>query len=595
MGSRDVDTPVLIVGGGGAGLTASMLLSTYGVESLLVNDRPSTSRLPKAHMLNQRTMEIFDEVGVADAVYARGTPPAQMRSTGWYAGLGGSGADRGRLIGRIEIWGAGYEDPDYVAASPCRTANLPQMNLEPLLRARAEELAGRERVRFHHELVALEQNGAGVSAVVHDHDAGTKYRVRARYVIGADAGRTVGPAVGIALAEQAPWAQMVTIFMTADLSRWLWDDEVVSYHLINPDVRSTLETGTLMAAGPDHWGPRSEQWYLHLMYPVGSPDAFDDEAALHRMRSVLGVPDLEADVHVISRWTIYGALADRFRAGRCFVAGDAAHRNPPMGGLGLNSAIGDVGNLCWKLESALAGRGGEALLDSYEAERRPYCEGVIARALENSRRGTGLHEALGIHPSASPEENWRALREIWSDDPASEPKRRAVRGILQRHSMDYRDLNVEVGLPYGDSPLVLPDGSEEPVSVDPIRVYRPTTRPGHPLPHAWVEDGSQRRSLRQVAPGRWLLICGEDARSWCEAARALAAERALPLTAIQVGHADGDWFDIRCAWLRQREIAPTGCVLARPDRYGAWRSLDGAGDPASTLADVFDALVARER
>lgn len=131
---------VLIVGGGGAGLTASMILSTLGVDSLLVNALPHTSALPKAHMLNQRTMEIFTEAGVAPEIYRCSTPPENMKAVAWYAGLAGNHDGYGRELGRLEAWGGGYTDPDYIAASPCRTCNLPQIRLEPVLREHATRL-----------------------------------------------------------------------------------------------------------------------------------------------------------------------------------------------------------------------------------------------------------------------------------------------------------------------------------------------------------------------------------------------------------------------------------------------------------------------
>ena len=113
------DVPVLIVGGGGAGLTASMLLSQLGVETLLINARPSTSDLPKAHVLNQRAMEILRDVGLDETIYAKGTPLENLRATAWYAGFAGEHEHVGRRIGHMETWGAGYTDPDWVTASPC--------------------------------------------------------------------------------------------------------------------------------------------------------------------------------------------------------------------------------------------------------------------------------------------------------------------------------------------------------------------------------------------------------------------------------------------------------------------------------------------
>lgn len=191
----DIEVPVLIVGGGGAGLTASMTLSTLGVESLLVSSLPYTSKLPKAHVLNQRAMEILTEAGVAPEIYKRSTPAENMRLTGWYAGLAGRHEDYGKRLGVLEVWGGGYTDPDYIAASPCRTCNLPQIRLEPVLRDHAEKL-NPGNVRFNNELVDLVQDEDGVTATILDKDAGSEYTVRAQYVIAADGGRTVGKLAG---------------------------------------------------------------------------------------------------------------------------------------------------------------------------------------------------------------------------------------------------------------------------------------------------------------------------------------------------------------------------------------------------------------
>jgi 2,4-dichlorophenol 6-monooxygenase len=137
---RDVEVPVLIVGGGGAGLTASILLSRMGVRSLLVTRYPETSRLPRGHILNQRTMEIFTDMDLAPEIFAQGTPPENMKVLGWYSGLAGGGPanGHGRRIGSIEAWGGGYADPDYIAASACPSTNLCLLRLEPILKARAE-------------------------------------------------------------------------------------------------------------------------------------------------------------------------------------------------------------------------------------------------------------------------------------------------------------------------------------------------------------------------------------------------------------------------------------------------------------------------
>ncbi len=166
-------TCVLIVGGGGAGLTASMLLARQGVDHLLVSSRPGTSDLPKAHVLNQRAMEILEDVGVAAAIEEQSTPAANMVATAFYAGFAGPSADYGRRLAQLECWGAGGADEDWRAASPWRQLNLPQIRLEPLLRARAEALSP-GRVRFNHELLSLEQDDEGVNVLIRDNGDGRR-------------------------------------------------------------------------------------------------------------------------------------------------------------------------------------------------------------------------------------------------------------------------------------------------------------------------------------------------------------------------------------------------------------------------------------
>src|SRR6267378_7824198 len=198
----ELEVPVLIVGGGVAGLTASMLLSNLGIPSLLVSRYPHTSQLPKAHILNQRTMEIFTDIGVARAVLAHSTPTENMHGVAMYTGLEGDGpASRyARRIAYADGWGAGNSDPDYQAASACATANLPQILLEPILKRHTEQQPN-AAVRFHHELIDLHQDEHGVTAVILDHHNDVRYRVRSSYLLGADGGRTVAKLAGIRMAD----------------------------------------------------------------------------------------------------------------------------------------------------------------------------------------------------------------------------------------------------------------------------------------------------------------------------------------------------------------------------------------------------------
>jgi len=221
----DVEVPVLIIGGGGAGLTASMLLSGLGVEHLLVSALPTTSVLPKAHLLNQRTMEILTDCGVAPVIYDAGTQQANMAKTAFYAGFAGW-PDAGRQIGILDAWGGGGTDLSWEAASPRASANLPQIRLEPLMKTHAESLAP-GAIRFGHEVTSITNVDGGVVATVLDRSSGATYSVKARFALACDGGRFVGPQLGVEYEGLREVGSMVSIHLSADLSAWARDPEVL--------------------------------------------------------------------------------------------------------------------------------------------------------------------------------------------------------------------------------------------------------------------------------------------------------------------------------------------------------------------------------
>ena len=301
------------------------------------------------------------------------------------------------------------------------------------------------------------------------------------------------------------------------------------------------------------------------------------------------------EIHKITRWSVDAVMADRYSEGRVFLVGDAAHRHPPTGGLGLNSAIQDAQNLTWKLAAVLGGHASPELLETYEPERRSSLERNAQRSLENAiNHFAAINTAIGVSHENTEEENLANLRRIWSGSPDDAEHRSAVLRAIRSQSMEFGEHNVEYGYAY-ESGAIVPDGSPAPESPDEIRVYQPSTRPGAPLPHAWIddEDGARRPIKDLVAPGRFLLIAGEDGDDWIDAARNLAERADLPLDAVRIGHVDGDLFDPRCTWLRQREIDANGAILVRPDRFIAWRSLGAADNPVTELTAALSAVLAR--
>jgi 2,4-dichlorophenol 6-monooxygenase len=591
----DLRVPVLIVGGGGAGLTSSILLSRLGIDSLLISRYAETSQMPKAHILNQRTMEIFSDAGVAPRILARGTPPENMRGVGWYIGATSSDPAQqdgcGRRLAFAEGWGGGYTDPDYIAASPCAAANLPLIRLEPILKEYAAE-SPQATVRFHHELVGMEQDADGVTASVLNRDTGEVYVVHSAYLLGADGGRTVGELAGIGMNGMTNLRHVVNVHLSADLSGYFDDSEVFIRWIFNPDYPEYLDYGcVLISVGPDEWGAKSDEWVAVLPYAFDDPDANDRDKVLARVEGAIGLPGLAPTVHKISKWVMEHQLADTFRAGRVFLLGDAAHRHPPTGGLGLNCAVHDAHNLCWKIAAVLGGRAGDGLLDTYDEERRPAAAATIDAAVSAATNMGSVVTALGLSPQRTAAENWASLRPLWTDQPDSDERRHRLTQAVATHSAEFHQLGIDYGYSYR-SASIIEDGTPEPVRIDPVRIYQPGTRPGQPLPHAWVEHAGQRVAIGSLADnGHFVLIAGEDGLPWVDAARQLAAEWNLPIRAVRVGFGNVEYIDVRCAWLKNRAITSTGAVLVRPDRFVAWRALAAAADPKATLADALDQIL----
>lgn len=587
------DVPVLIVGAGGAGLTASMLLSDQGIDSLAISSAPGTSVLPKAHVVQQRSMEIYRRLGVADDIYAKGTPPENMARTGWYAGLQGNHEIYGREIAVQEAWGAGYTDPAWIAASPCRQTNLPQIRLEPVLLEHALK-KNPGGVKFNQELLTFEQDANGVTSTIRDRETDETYTVRSQYLLGADGGRMVGNHLGIEMEGERNILYSVSIHFTGNLSEYMSDDPSVLIRWMWP-AHSGLLT-LLVAMGPDHWGPDSEEWVFHLNYATEDKRVFDDEAMIADMKHALGLPDFEPEVHKITRWTFEALVAERFQENRAFLLGDAAHRHGPTGGLGLNTAIQDAENLTWKIAQVLKGQASPALLETYESERKPVAARNVRRSTENAMHHMNIGAALGVSPVQTEEENIASLQRLWSDDPADQEYKARVRSAIAAQSMEFGEHNVEFGYHY-DSSAIVSTGETPAANPDDVRIYQPGTVPGAPVPHAWLDgpDGERKATVDLLVPGEYLLLAGEEGAEWVAAAEEVASQLNIPINAYTIGHTTGDYFDPRSAWVKQRGHGPTGLVLVRPDGFVAWRSqgLPTTGTTTEALTGVLTHLAHR--
>jgi len=580
---------VLIVGGGPVGLTAAVLLAQRGIDVLLVERRSFESRFPRAHLLNVRTMEIFSEMGVADDIYAMAPDNDQWRKVVWYTSVAGPTPLHGLKLGEVPAWGGGPDAERYAQASPRKFTNLPQIRLDPLLWRHAAACCP-GRIRAHQELTALEQHqGGGVTATISDRQTGATRRVRARYVVAADGGRVSGALLGVEREGPTAIQDVVTYHVSMDLSMWSEPDALLS-HFIQPWGEGR-PVGVLQALGPGRYGRESPEWLVAVNRRPDELPFLDNETALARAREMLGVPaDHSITLHSVSHWQFEGVVARRFRVGSTFLAGDAAHRHPPTGGLGLNSGVQDAHNLAWKLAAVLSGQADDALLDSYEHERRPVAAYNTAHSLENAGRHAPIGAALGLSPGMSEEEGWQQIGVFVSDTPEGEKRRALVAEAIAENANDYSQLNVEAGFSYVTGALVAdgtppPEGETSPVD------YRPTTRSGHHLPHVWLQhsDGATREhpvsTVDLVSPYCFTLFVGPSAAGlWREAATDAAESSGYPVSVVVVAAEDTGWADVR-------QTDDSGAVLVRPDRKVCWRSATAPVDPSAELREVVAFLL----
>lgn len=506
QGARRV--PVAIVGGGPVGLTASILLSRLGVNHVLLERHPGTSVHPKAVGLNQRTIEIFRHMGLDTVIREHGAPPRTVRRTAWYTSFGGPTPLHGRRIAIRDAWGGGEYTDEYAAASPCGYTMLPQIRLEPLLRMAALDHPQRADLRFGAAVGEISDPNADTVTVAYRTADGTTDSVEADYVIAADGGRTVGRLLGIGDTGPTDLLDMVSAHFSADLTPYLPDEGCLIHWFVNPDHAGSIGSGYLYHLGP--WDPRgtSQEWVFACAFLPTDPARFDESDMRDRIGRSLGIADLDVDVHSISHWYIQSVVADRFRAGRVFLAGDAAHRIPPWGALGLNTGIQDVHNLTWKIAAALTDPTLSPLLDSYQTERRPMAQTVAANSLANFRsHGNVVDVALGLDPAQGPAAGWQALETLFADGPDGEAARDRVRQAMHVMDKEFHAHGAELGFYYSTGAVLREPDQPGGCVPDDLEHYAPSAAPGHHLPHAWLDTPNGRMStLDLLTPGRWLLI-----------------------------------------------------------------------------------------
>jgi 2,4-dichlorophenol 6-monooxygenase len=585
------EVPVLIIGGGAAGLSTSIFLAELGVESLLVERHPGTALVPKAHIIHCRTLEILSQVDLEDEVRRQGCPPENFTHTSWYTSLSGDEAWDRKLVASIPSWSYSTLAPYYATLTASPMTNLAQHLLEPVFRRRAEELNGTEMVRFNHEMTSLDQDESGVVASILDRDSGQVAEVRAQYVVGADGGKSVGRSLGVAMIGPEPFVDVVSLTFDADFSEYLQEDYSLIRLFLQPNPDGTVRRFSIVASGPEPWDRHCRHWRSGVILPVGSelePDKYTTDDAARDLRDLFKLPDLEITNLTMSHWLIESVLAERFQVGRVFLAGDAAHRHSPMGGLGLNTGVQDAHNLAWKLAAVLKGHADPTLLESYEAERRPVARRRVEFATFCFFNHLSVSGGFGMLPGADEAHNRGVLEALFSDTPDGETRRAQLEEMVFTLRREFQHADIDMGYEYADSPVVVPDGSEAPPR-DPVgHDYRPVARPGHRMPHAWLTRGGEPVAThRLIRSGAFLLLAGSEAPEWGEAAAEFSQRTGVAVDCYTVG-ADGDLGDFEGTWAQLRGHDDTGALLVRPDGHVAFRAETRPSDARSTLFAAFD-------
>jgi putative polyketide hydroxylase len=525
--------PVVIVGGGVVGLSASLFLAANGVRSVLVERSPSTCVLPRARGVNGRTMELMRELQLDDAIRKAGARLAP--AVGIYTGTSvreilAEKRSGGWLLRRMRARGVGGQPTRRSPTSACRCT---QEDLEPILLEAAQ--ARGVDARFSTELASFEQDADGVDAVVVDRRTGARETLRCSYLIAADGARgAIREQLGIASAGRALGGHQLNIYFRADLGELVQGREFSMCLIENGALRG------LVASIDNH-----ELWTLHVSYHPDrgeSPDDYPPERCVELIRRAIGIDSLDIEIKGISPWRSAVRIADRYREGRVFLAGDSAHAMPPWGGFGANTGIQDAHNLAWKLAAVLRGYGGTDLLATYESERLPVARSVgeIAGSMNDER---GLMRT--------------GLPMLWH-----------MRKVFPYLTMGYG---------YTSSAIVHDRGPAPGPGTTDLR-----GRPGTRAPHVWIRREGERISSLDLFGTCFVLFAGRQG-SWADAARAAEDRFGVHVHALREGV---DFESIDDGFASAYGLAPRGAVLVRPDGIVAWRT-QGAGSLDEALARVL--------
>ncbi|MEZ5728100.1 MAG: FAD-dependent monooxygenase [Burkholderiaceae bacterium] len=582
----DISTDVMIIGTGPAGSATAALLSSYGISNFAINRYRWLADTPRAHITNQRALEVVRDLGTeleAEA-YQYGTHQDLMGENVFCESLAGE------EIGRMKSWGKHPSSrAEHLLSSPCHMIDLPQTYFEPLLFKTA--CARGTQARMSCEYLSHLQDTDGVTTTVLDRLTGKEFTVRSKYLIGADGGKSlVAEHARLPFEGQMGVAGSMNILFKADLSKYVAHRPSVLYWVMQPgaDVGG-IGMGLVRMVRP--WN----EWLIVWGYDINEPEpVVDKDFATGVARQLVGDPELEIELLSANTWTVNNCYATHMQNGRVFIMGDAAHRHPPSNGLGSNTSIQDSFNLAWKLAAVLKGQATPALLESYSVERAPVAKQIVTRANQSIAEFGPIFEALGMTGGTDVVRIKASMDARCESTPEAERQREALRKAIEFKKYEFDAHGVEMNQRYRSDAIVT-DGQPEPsFERDADLHYQPTTWPGARLPHVWLfgRDGSRYSTLDLCGKGRFTILTGIGGEAWESAAAAVGESLGIVIVVRVIGPRR-EYEDLAADWANAREVSDSGAILVRPDHHVCWRSVAMVSDPSAELTRVMKSILCR--
>ncbi|SCB26795.1 FAD-dependent monooxygenase [Cupriavidus alkaliphilus] len=537
-----INVPVLIAGGGPVGLTLSLELAHQGIRSIVAERNPTTTRHPKMDLTNGRSMELYRRIGMADRLRKVGVPEQSPFDIVWVDRLASHELCRFPYPSSAQAKQIRQQrnDGTLTLEAPMRVS---QIVIEPALKAAADESPLAE-TWFGWNVEAFSQDPYGVTTQLRHGATGETREVRSQYLVGCDGGNsTVRRQLGIELQGASNAANAFMVHFRSD-ARELLQRFGVAWHI-------QTGGGTLIAQND------KDIWTLQaFLLPGVTGEDLDPHTVL---RDWIGT-DFDYEILQANPWRAHFLVADSYRKDRVFIAGDACHQWMPTGGYGMNCGVADAANLGWKLAAAVQRWGGEALLDSYEQERRP----VAQMSLQTSRRHLDVRGQLA--------QAYASAGDLSGDSPQAAARRAGLgRRILELGNAENEGWGAEHGYRYDSAINAREPG--EPPAFDPLS-YTPSTWPGSRLPHVFLADGTAVYDRL----GAWftlLVLNGMDVTQFQRA----ASQAGVPVQVLSIADDTAS------------RIYGSPLLLVRPDQHVAWRGKTLPADSAALLSRVAGQVV----